>query len=79
MIIIGPKPKIEFEIKHTIVVVTNVLTTEQCHDLIQSTELKGLQLGKSKNEHLWKAQFKSTLLPEPNHWIYDKLANYYKL
>jgi len=79
MITVGPKPKVEFEIKHTIMVVKSVLTTEQCNDLIQSTELKGLQLGKSKNEHLWKAQFKSTLLPDANHWIYDKLANYYML
>lgn len=76
MIPIQNKPNIVRNIEHTLSEIDNAVSLELCDSCINETILNSFQRGKSKNEHLWKAQFDATLLLDTNHAIYSIIYNF---
>jgi len=70
------KPNTDFNYSHTITQHDSVIPYNIC-DLCVN-DCKHFQRGKSKHEHLWKAQFDSTLLTHTNHIIYKTLNKFWQ-
>lgn len=77
MIPIKYKPNIILNYNHTVVQINNAISHELCDSCLNNQIMNSLQLGKSKNEHLWKAQFEATLILDTNHSIYSALWKFW--
>ena len=71
MILVKPKPNININYNHTILEIEDAIPHEICDICLNDGIQNSMQRGKSKNEHLWKAQFDSTLILDMNHIIYE--------
>lgn len=69
------KPNTDLNYNHTITQHDGVIPYDICDVCIN--DCKNFQKGKSKHEHLWKAQFDSTLIIDINHIIYQTLNNFW--
>lgn len=77
MIPVTGKPNITINLEHTIIEHDSIIPHDLCDIIIRDALDNNLQRGKSKNEHLWKAQFDSTLILNENHLIYKSLNNFW--
>jgi len=69
------KPKSIINYNHTVSLYDSIIPSYICDLCINSC--KNFQRGKSKHEHLWEAQFDSTLLTDTSHIIYETLDNFW--
>lgn len=75
MLPVYSKPNIDLNYSHTITEYNSVISHSICEVCISLC--KNFKRGKSKHEHLWKAQFDSTLITDVNHIIYQTLDNFW--
>jgi len=76
MIPINPKPTIVVNYNHTLTQLDGIIPYEVCDSCVRDS-LPNFQRGKSKHEHLWKAQFDSTQILNEGHIIYKTLNNFW--
>lgn len=77
MIPVQSKPNIVINLDHTIIEYDSIIPHDLCDIIINDALLNNLQRGKSKNEHLWKAQFDSILMMNKEHIIYTSLNKFW--